>query len=249
MQQAPVAYTTKNYIAAWAVHLFTASGAFFGVLSLLKMYQHEYILAFWLMGITIFIDAVDGTFARKAHVKSILPNIDGALLDNMVDFLNYVITPCFFLFVKQDMLPANLSIFIVAAICITSSYQFCQSDAKTPDHFFKGFPCYWNFAVFYMFIFDGQAISNAIILSILCILIFVPIKYVYPSRIDYLTSTKTLKRLMHLCSALFGLSSMFILWDYPHINPLWLSISMAYILLYLSLSVYRTFYPLEQQSS
>lgn len=247
MQQAKQAYTMKAYLTAWAVHLFTATGAFLGVLSLYQMYLHEYIMAFWIMGITIFIDAVDGTFARKAHVKSILPNIDGALLDNMVDFLNYVITPSFFLLVNQDMLPKHLSMLIIAIVCTASSYQFCQSDAKTPDHFFKGFPCYWNFAVFYMFIFNATPMSNALILLILSVLIFVPIKYVYPSRIDYLTNSKSLKRVMHLCSALFGLSSVLILWTYPLIESMWLFLSVAYILLYLSLSVYRTFYPLNEQ--
>ncbi len=237
-------YHPAQYISAWGVHAFTASAAFFGVLTLVKTYQQQYIIAFWLMAITIFIDAVDGTMARFFKVKEILPGMDGALLDNIVDFLNYVVTPCFFLWVKDDILPAEFKIWIIIAITLTSAYQFCQEDAKTPDHFFKGFPCYWNFVVFYMFIFETTALTNAWILSVLCILIFVPIKYVYPSRLDYLTESKKLKLLMHTCSIIYGVSSAMLLWDYPNNHPLWLTISFGYVIIYLMLSFYRTYSPM-----
>lgn len=237
-------YHPAHYLVAWAVHAFTASAACFGILTLIRIYQHNYVQALWFMAIAVLIDAVDGTLARLVRVKSVLPKIDGALLDNIVDYLNYVITPCFFLYVKPDMLPPNYLLFIIIAITITSSYQFCQSDAKTADHFFKGFPCYWNIAVFYMFIFNTSMTSNALILSILCILIFIPVKYVYPSRLDYLTDSKFLKIIMHSFSLIYGLSSALILWSYPHMDSLWLALSIGYVIMYLSLSVYRTYSPM-----
>lgn len=237
-------YSLMQYIAAWLVHLFTASGAFIGVYSLYKIYQHDFLVALWLMAITVFIDALDGAFARLVHVKSVLPNFDGALLDNIVDYLNYVVTPCFFIMVKPGMLPENWSLLLVVAISITSAYQFCQSDAKTPDHFFKGFPCYWNITLFYMFIFDTSMYFNALLLAFLCLLIFVPVKYVYPSRLDYLTDSKLLKILMHCCSSVYGISTLYLLMVYPRSNALCLSLSLGYVLMYLSLSFYRTFYPM-----
>lgn len=237
-------YHPAHYLVAWAVHIFTASAACFGILTLIKIYQHNYVHALWFMAIAVVIDALDGTLARLVKVKSVLPNIDGALLDNIVDYLNYVITPCFFLFVKPDMLPANLLIFIIIGITITSAYQFCQADAKTEDHFFKGFPCYWNIAVFYMFIFNTSMNTNALILTILCALIFVPVKYVYPSRLDCLTRSKLLKIFMHSTSLVYGISSSLILWNYPQIDSLWLGLSMAYIIMYLTLSAYRTYNPM-----
>jgi phosphatidylcholine synthase len=237
-------YRPFQYFSAWIVHLFTASAAFLGLWSLLKIHDHQYIQALWLMAITVVIDAIDGTFARLVHVKSVLPKFDGALLDNIVDYLNYVITPCFFLLVKPDMLPPDLALLIVFGITLTSAYQFCQANAKTPDHFFKGFPCYWNISVFYMFIFETSMQFNAVILVIFSILIFVPIKYVYPSRLDYLTQSKYLKRLMHTCSIIYGISSTLILWDYPLINPVWSCLSLGYIIMYLFLSFYRTYSPM-----
>lgn len=244
MTQMIPSFKTSQYIAAWVVHLFTASAAALGVLTLAKTHQHEYVFALWLMGITVFIDAVDGTFARLVHVKSILPKIDGALLDNIADYLNYVITPCFFLLVKPGMLPSNYALFIISIITITSAYQFCQADAKTPDHFFKGFPCYWNIAVFYMFIFNTSAQINAILLTLFSLLIFIPIKYVYPSRLDYLTKSKPLKILMHICSAVYGISSACLLLFYPDTNKIFLGLSLGYVMMYLFLSFYRTLYPL-----
>ncbi|MBA2651573.1 MAG: CDP-alcohol phosphatidyltransferase family protein [Tatlockia sp.] len=237
-------YHPAHYLVAWAVHAFTASAACFGILTLISIYQHDYVQALWFMAIAVVIDAVDGTLARLVRVKSVLPNIDGALLDNIVDYLNYVITPCFFLFVKSDMLPPHFLLVIIIAITITSSYQFCQADAKTADHFFKGFPCYWNIAVFYMFIFDTSMYTNALILSVLCILIFVPIKYVYPSRLDYLTESTPLKIMMHSFSLIYGISSAVILWNYPHRDSFWLALSIGYIVMYLSLSLFRTCSPM-----
>jgi len=244
MKSSKPQFNALHYTAAWLVHIFTASATCIGVFTLAKIYQHEYIFALWLMAITVFIDAVDGSLARLVHVKTILPKIDGALLDNIVDYLNYVITPCFFLLVKPNMLPDEYSLILIAAITITSSYQFCQSDAKTPDHFFKGFPCYWNFALFYMFIFNTSASANAIILAILSILIFVPVKYVYPSRLDYLTDSRILKALMHCCSIIYGISSLCLLINYPNTNTLWLTLSLSYVGMYLFLSFYRTYYPM-----
>ncbi|CEG57046.1 phosphatidylcholine synthase [Legionella fallonii] len=244
MSQIKQHFHPLHYLAAWGVHLFTASAACIGVFTLYKIYQHEYTFALWLMAITVFIDAVDGSLARLVHIKNILPKIDGALLDNIVDFVNYVITPCFFLLVKPDMLPSEYSVFIITAITITSSYQFCQSDAKTPDHFFKGFPCYWNIAVFYMYILHTSMNFNALLLTLFCILIFVPVKYVYPSRLDYLTDSKLLKILMHCCSLIYGVSSACLLIFYPETDKLWLSLSLGYIGMYLFLSFYRTYSPL-----
>lgn len=239
-------YSHLQKFKAWSVHAFTAIGAFIGLLSLIKIYEHNYIQAFWLMALTIVIDATDGTLARMVKVKKILPNIDGALLDNLVDFLNYVIVPTFFLWVHPDLLPQQYVTWVIMAITLTSAYQFCQSDAKTPDHFFKGFPCYWNIAVFYLFILNTSSYTNTIILIILCILIFIPIKYVYPSRLDYLTKSKQLKQLMHFCSFLYGLSTALLIFLYPQINKIFLSISLGYVVLYLGLSLYRTAVPLNE---
>src|SRR5690606_21112924 len=69
---------------------------------------------------------------------------------------------------------------------LASSYQFCQDDAKTDDNFFKGFPSYWNVVVLYFFLLGLDPYWNLAILFGLVVLTFVPIKYIYPTRTQFL---------------------------------------------------------------
>ncbi|TAK74450.1 MAG: phosphatidylcholine synthase, partial [Gammaproteobacteria bacterium] len=211
-------------LIGWLIHAFTASGACVGLLCLLAIYQHNLLAALWLMSAAIIIDAVDGMFARMIKIKEAAPEIDGALLDNIVDFVNYTIVPCFFLLVT-NLLPEHWRLVCVMAITFSSTYQFTQVDAKTTDHFFKGFPSYWNIAVFYLFFWQMSSMTNMIILLSLAVLSFVPIKYVYPSRLDYLTSNKYLRFTMVILTVLWGAATSGLLWLYPQTNHFLVAVS------------------------
>ncbi len=235
--------TFMRRFLGWSIHAFTASGACVGLLSLFAIYHHDFLLALWLMCASIVIDAVDGMFARMIKIKEVVPHVDGALLDNIVDFVNYTIVPCFFLLVT-DLLPESFRLICVMAITFASAYQFTQIDAKTHDHFFKGFPSYWNITVFYLFFWQMSNFTNLIILLCLAVLSFVPIKYIYPSRMDYLTNNKYLRVAMVCMTVLWGMATSGLLWLYPQSNHFLVAISMGYILLYIGLSLYRTWIPL-----
>lgn len=230
----------SNHIAAWLVHLLTASGAIIGIMSLQAIYRHEYILTFWLIGIAIVIDGIDGTFARWIKVKSVLPQIDGALLDNIVDYLNYVIVPTVFI-LNSELLLREWQWVCGSLILLSSAYQFCQTDAKTSDHFFKGFPSYWNIIVFYLYFWQINPLWNAFIIAILVVLIFVPIKYVYPSRLDYLTENIYGRYAMLSATIIWGIATFGLLWIYPKANVMLVILSMGYLILYVLVSLYRTF--------
>lgn len=230
-------------ILGWSIHAFTASGACVGLLALLAIYQHNLLLALWLMSAAVIIDAVDGMFARMVNIREVVPEVDGALLDNIVDFFTYTLVPCFFLLVT-NLLPEYCRIICVMAITFSSAYQFTQVDAKTSDHFFKGFPSYWNIAVFYLFFWQMSSTTNMVILLFLAILSFVPIKYVYPSRLDYLTNNKYLRTGMVLMTLAWGLATTGLLWLYPQTNHFLVAISIGYMLLYIIISLYRTIMPL-----
>jgi phosphatidylcholine synthase len=227
----------------WLIHAFTASGACVGLFSLVATYQHHFILALWLMFGAILIDAVDGMFARAVNIKEVVPEIDGELLDNIVDFVNYTIVPCFFLLVT-NLLPAYWRTVCVVAIVFASTYQFTQVDAKTDDHFFKGFPSYWNIAVFYLFFWQMSPEMNMSILLFCVVLSFVPIKYVYPSRLDYLTNNNMLRLGMVAITVLWGVATSGLLWLYPLSNHLLVGVSLGYVVFYLGISLYRTWVPL-----
>ena len=59
---------------------------------------------------------------------------------------------------------------VVAALpLVASCYQFCRTDAKTDDHFFLGFPSYWNVVAFYVVVFElGTAATTAVLLALRC---------------------------------------------------------------------------------
>lgn len=239
----PQQYSPLRRIYAWLIHLFTASAAILGLYTLYAIYQGQYILAFWLMGATIFIDSVDGTLARLCGVKSVVPRIDGALLDNIVDYFNYVITPAFFLLVSH-LMPVHWEAVGASCIILASAYQFTQSDAKTADHFFKGFPSYWHLVVFYLFLADMNPWLNFAVVVLLSVLIFVPIKYVYLSRLDHVTRDPMLKGSLIAATILYGVATIGLLALYPQSNIYLVIYSWFFGILYCLLSLYRTFKPI-----
>ena len=168
-------------VLAWLVHLYTAFGAVIGFLTILAIDRAAFRDALFLMALAVVIDATDGTLARAAHVKEIIPWFDGELLDAIVDYFNYAVVPCFFM-LRANLLPGQDALWLAALPLLASAYGFCQRDAKTADHFFLGFPSYWNIVAFYLYVLRTPAWVNAFALIALSILIFVPIKYIYPSR-------------------------------------------------------------------
>ncbi len=238
-------FSRRQRTAAWLVHLFTASGAAFGLGALWAIHKGYFIAAFWLMGITIIIDSVDGLLARRAQTKEAAPKIDGALLDNIVDYFTYVLVPAFFLLVT-DLLPPGWAFGGVLAMVLASAYQFTQPDAKTDDHFFKGFPSYWNIVVFYLFFWQLSSWTNLFIILLLALLVFVPIKYMYPSRLEYLTPNRWLRLGVLLATIIWGVATAGMLFVYPDSNPLFVAISMGYCVFYAGLSIYRTLVPVDE---
>jgi phosphatidylcholine synthase len=167
--------------AAWAVHAFTASGAVMGLASLLATVQGDYRAAFlWMIAATA-VDGVDGWLARLARVSELASGLDGRRLDDIVDYVTYVVAPAFLL-LRAGLLPVDVGWPVAAAMLLSSAYGFSRTDAKTPDHFFTGFPSYWNVVALYLYVLGLGPAANAAVLLVLAVLVFVPIGYVYPSR-------------------------------------------------------------------
>src|SRR5271157_114988 len=139
MQTPAVAETNGSRLfllaCAWGVHLYTALGAVFGVLAIRYAAVGDYRASFIAMAVTIAIDSSDGTLARYFNVKTRVPGFDGALLDNIVDYLTYVVAPVF-LMICAGLVEGSLGFAVAGFVLIASAYQFCQADAKTSDHFF-----------------------------------------------------------------------------------------------------------------
>lgn len=173
--------TARRRLAAWGVHLFTASGAPAGMLAVLASERGDAPTALWWMAYTLAVDSVDGTLARALDVKRVLPFFDGSRLDDLVDYFTYVIVPAFFL-VHMQLLPHAVAVPVALCPVVASAYGFCRTDAKTSDHFFTGFPSYWNVVAFYLYALGWSPAVNAAIVLAFALAVFVPLRYVYPSR-------------------------------------------------------------------
>ena len=172
---------------AWGVHLFTASGAVIGAMALLSIGAGELSRAALLMLLALAIDSVDGTLARAAQVDQVLPRIDGRRLDDLVDYLNYAIVPVVFM-----VWAGNLAGWGFAALPIlASAYGFSQENAKTEDDFFLGWPSYWNVVALYLWLLEFSPWPGTLLVAFLSAAIFVPLKYVYPSKLAVLRRTTT----------------------------------------------------------
>ncbi len=217
---------------AWLAHLYTASGAATALAAVLALEAGDLRATFlWLVAATL-IDATDGALARALHVKERLPWFDGATLDNVVDYLTYVFVPALVV-VKAGLVPAPLAIPLAAAMLIASGCGFSRADAKvaTTDHFFTGFPSYWNIVVVYLVDWRLGPVANALILAALVVLVFVPLRYVYPSRtVTWRTATVVLGTLWGVCLSI-------VIWRLPGGGGPWSWLALVFPVYYLVLSL------------
>ncbi len=233
MTEATVTYTNGEKAKAWAVHWFTATGAFFGMLSLFAAINLDWRMCFIWMFVSIIVDAIDGTFARWANVKKVVPGFDGAMLDNIIDFFTYSLLPAAMLYLHPTLLPDQTTKLIaVAIISITSGYWFCRTNAKTDDHTFLGFPCYWNIVAVYFILLNANPWIAFISIVVLGVLIFIPIKYAYPTRmIRFQTLTLVL-------SYAWGLLLVLPIWQFPNHATWPVYLSLGFIAYYMWVSLY-----------
>jgi phosphatidylcholine synthase len=179
--QAPQ-HSPKQVVLAWCVHLFTASGGVFGGIALVAIAHRQFAVAAVMMLIALIIDSVDGSMARAVGVSQVLPDVDGRRLDDIIDFLNFVIVPCVFMVVAGNLTHWAL----ISLPVLASSYGFSQRDAKTKDDFFLGFPSYWNVLAIYLWLLEISPAASAVWVVTLSVAVFIPLKYIYPSRLKVL---------------------------------------------------------------
>ena len=170
---------------AFAVHLFTTAGAALGFLALMAAFERRWTVMFWCLGAALFIDGIDGTFARKYRVAEVLPRWSGDTLDLVVDFITYVFVPAYAI-AASGLLPSILAIPAALLIVVTSALYFADRDMKTSDNYFRGFPALWNAVAFYLFVLKPAPWLAAAVVIILAVLTFVPFKFLHPFRVTRL---------------------------------------------------------------
>ena len=80
-------------LAAWSVHAYTAIGSVLALAMVHFAYEGDEQTVLWLFLAAMVVDGTDGFLARHFRVKELVPEFDGALLDNIVDYLTYAFAP------------------------------------------------------------------------------------------------------------------------------------------------------------
>jgi len=232
-----------NKIQSWSVHVFTASGGLAGFLSLEAILRDNIFLAFIWLSLAFFIDGIDGTLARRYKVKEMVPAIDGSILDNIVDYLNYVFIPAVMVY-WFNLVPSQLTLLAVALILIVSCYTFANTKLKTEDNYFRGFPAVWNMVIFYLFVIGTSQLTNFLVIVFFSVMTFIPLKYLHPFRV------KERKSLNLFMLAIWSVCCVFLLLDlrdtptqltvYRHFYywP-WVALNFYFVYVSLSRSVFK----------
>ena len=170
-----------NVIKAYLVHLLTGTGILMSFFSIISILNDDKLLTFVFLIIALFIDVIDGNLARKFNVKKFCPNVDGVMLDSIVDYINYVFIPCIIIY-KFNYVPEQFVIVLPIVILSISLFSFSYLKIMTENYLYVGFPSIWNVIIIYLSILDLNVWNNLIILVILIILKVIPIKVIHPMR-------------------------------------------------------------------
>jgi phosphatidylcholine synthase len=200
---------------AYLVHVYTATGAVWALLSLIAIDAFDYRLALMWLVVATFVDATDGWLARWARVDRNATLINGARLDDIVDYATYVLAPGVLLLHAGRLPEGSIGVTVVCGMLLASALGFTRQDAKTTDHFFTGFPSYWNIVALYVLAADIPQDVTAIVVAALSVMVLVPIRFIYPSR------TETWQALTVTGCALWGVQVLLMIWWMPDV-PAWL---------------------------
>src|SRR5699024_11474599 len=97
--------------------------------------------------------------------------------DNIVDFITWTVAPLFWLYATMQ-----LPIWVLLACATASIFGFSNTAAKTDDHFFTGFPSYWNIVSGYLYLLNLTTIFALDILLLFSVTVFILFRFFYPTR-------------------------------------------------------------------
>ena len=168
-------------LPAYAVHLFTATGAVFSMLAMLAAAKGAWSLMFLWLVVALIVDGIDGPLARRYHVTTYAAKVDGVLLDLIIDYLTYVFIPAFALF-QSGLLPGWTGWIAIIVITFSSALYFADTRMKNADGTFAGFPACWNMVALVVFAVEPGYWLTLVVVVGLSVAMFTPLKFVHPVR-------------------------------------------------------------------
>jgi phosphatidylcholine synthase len=169
-------------VRAFAIHIFTATGAALAFLSLILATGGHWAAMFLCLGFALIVDGVDGPLARAFDVAHVLPRWSGETLDIVVDFVTYVFVPAYAI-AASGLLPRGLEIAAGIVVVISGALYFADRTMKMPENYFRGFPALWNFVAFYLYVLTPPEWLVAAAVAALAVLTFLPVRFVHPLRV------------------------------------------------------------------
>lgn len=176
-------FTRAQRLRAWAVHMFTMSGLAWATLALLALLEgHTHLMWLWL-AVSLVVDGVDGTWARRARVKEVVPWFDGGVLDIVVDYLTWTFIPAIFMYLQVPLGPDLMAGALMMFILCSSMFCYANNGWKSVDNYFVGFPAAWNVVAVMMWGLGTPMLVNVIITVVMGLLTLTPTYYAHPARI------------------------------------------------------------------
>jgi phosphatidylcholine synthase len=233
-------------ITAWGVHAYTILGGVIGMIALSAIAAGDTRKAWVLLFVAFIIDMTDGMLARKAQVRAVLPDFDGAKIDDLIDFLTYVWAPVLILHAENLVTnPLWLALPIIGSL-----YAYGHPGMKEMDGeaYFVGFPSYWNVLVLYLYWMRPPEPMVITLLIVFTALSFIPTRYLYPSK-------NPKYPLFTIGLGIVWLAMIVAMLPQEQPNQIWVIVSLFYPIYYMGASfyvemTYRTnFPPFRRQST
>ncbi len=184
------------------VHVFTALGSICALLATAAVFDGAYERAFGWLFVALVIDAVDGALARAVDVAANLPRFSGERLDLVIDYLTYVFVPVLAL-LHAKVLTGAIGQALAVLILLSSLYHFSDTDSKTEDNCFVGFPAVWNLVAFCLMGWGLKGWWAEALVALLVAMTFCPLRWLHPMRVPWMFAANVSVTLVGLAAALW----------------------------------------------
>ena len=216
----------NSFIAAFLVHIFTATGAALALMAMLAAGRADWPMMFlWLLAAFV-VDGIDGPLARKVNVKKYAPQWDGVLLDLIIDYLTYVIIPAYAM-VEANLIGEGWSLAAGLMICVTGVVYFADTRMKMGDNSFSGFPGCWNMVILVLFSVDIGSWGAWLLMTAIAVAQFFPLKFIHPVRTD---RWHPLSLAMMIGWAVFATWDTWLSFDGPALAKIGLVVTSIYLM-------------------
>jgi len=221
------------WLKAWGAHGFTATGVVLAFLATIALFDNQPKACLLWLGIALIVDGVDGSLARKVNVQSVLPHFDGSVLDLVIDYLTYVFIPALFIY-RYIPLPDYTLLLTTSIILVSSLFCFCNTEMKSKDNYFQGFPAAWNVVALCVYILSPAPWLTFITVICLALLTVTRMKFLHPFRVRrFMPLNIAVTSVWFLCSFLLVL-------NHPYNGSWVLSVWLAMSAYFLGICIWRT---------